>query len=155
MTERNEYGERINPRIYMGSKIVGYLFLISAVILVVQAVLSLLSVYGIIQVMPFSEYLSGPSWIVEAFEGFFLMTVITSFAFAAIAIVCYIGILREQEWAGGIALILMGLVAFTMVMHLIINPGLFGSLNMVLEICVFAIALLSTTYIIKNFKRFD
>ena len=155
MAKRDEHGERINPRIYMGSKIVGYLFLASSVILIVQALLSILSVYGVIQIMPFSEYLSCPSYIVAAFEGFFLMTVITCIAFAAIAIVCYVGINQEQEWAGGIALILMGLVAFTMVMHLIINRGLFGTINMILEITVFAIALLSAMYIIKNFKRFD
>jgi len=105
--------------------------------------------------MPFSEYLSGPSYIVEAFEGFFLMTVITSLAYAAIGIICFVGLLREQEWAAGISLILMGLVAFTMVMHLVINAGLFGSVNLVLEITVFGIALLSSAYIAKNFKRFD
>lgn len=153
--KRDKYGERIKPRIYVGSKIVGYLFLISSIILCIQSILALLSVYGIIEIMPFAEFLSGPSYIVDAFEGFFLMSTLTTLAFASIGIVCFVGIQREQEWAAGISLILMGLIAFTMVMHLIINPGLFGSLNMVLEIVVFGIALLSNAYIAKNFKRFD
>ncbi|NVM54507.1 MAG: hypothetical protein HWN66_12455 [Candidatus Helarchaeota archaeon] len=155
MVERNEHGERINPRIYVGSKIVGYLYLGLSMILIVQGIISLLSVYGIIQVMPFSEYLSGPEYIVDAFEGFFLMNIILIFAFAAIGIICTVGILKEQEWGGGISLVLMGLVALTMVVHFIINPGIFGSLNLVLEIIIFGIALFSSMYVIRNFKRFD
>lgn len=155
MVERDKYGERIKPRVYVGSKIVGYLFLASSAILLVQGILSLLSVYGILQLMPFAEYLSGPSYIVQAFEGFFFIGVITTFAFAAIGVVCTVGILQEQEWGGGISLILMGLVALTMVMHLVINPGIFGSINLVLEIVVFGIAITSCAYIAKNFKRFD
>jgi hypothetical protein len=153
--ERDKHGERKKARIYIGSKIVGYLFLVISIILIIQAVLSILSVYGIIQVMPFAEYLSGPLNIVNAFVGFFLMNSILIIAFAAIGIICTVGLLQEQEWGGGISLILMGLVSLTMIMHLVINPGIFGSLNLVLEIIVFGIAVLSSAYLAKNFKRFD
>jgi len=153
--ERDKHGERKKARIYIGSKIVGYLFLAVAIILIFQAVLSILNVFGIITIMPFSQYLSGPSYIVQAFEGFFLISVITTLAFAVIAIVCTVGLLQEQEWAAGIALILLGLVGFTMAMHFLINPGVVGSLTLILEIIVFGIVAFSSAYIAKNFKRYD
>ena len=155
MVERDKYGERIKPRIYVGSKIVGYLFLGLSIILIILAIFSILTVYGIVQIMSFAPLLGGPSYIIEAFRGFFLITSITTIAFATIGFICTIGVLQEQEWAAGISLILMGLIAVTMVMHLVINPGLFGSLGIVLEIVSFGIALLSCVYIAKNFKRFD
>ncbi|MHA1266580.1 MAG: hypothetical protein ACTSRS_15195 [Candidatus Helarchaeota archaeon] len=154
MTQRDRYGERINPRVYTGSKIVGYLYLILAVILVVQSIISILNIYGVISIMPFAELLSGPSYIVQAFEGFFLMIAVMEMAFAAIGLICFIGILREQEWAAGISLVLMGLIALTMLMHLILTPAL-GALNIVLEAITFGIAILSSVYVMKNFKRFD
>ena len=147
--------ERRKLRVYDGSIIVGYLFLAISVILIIQAILGLLSVYGIIQTMPFSQYLSGPSYIVQAFEGFFLISVIITFAFAAIGVICYVGLIQEQEWGGGISLILMGLVTLTMVLHLVVTPGVFGALNMVLESIVFGIAVLSSVYVIKHFKRLE
>jgi hypothetical protein len=153
--ERDKHGERKKARIYVGSKIVGYLFAAIAVILIVQAILNILSAYGILPIGHIFTYLSGPSYIVAAIEGFFLIGVITTIAFAVIAFVCTVGLLQEQEWAAGIALILMGLVAFTMVLHLVINPGLFGSFSLVLEIIVFGIAIMSCAYIAKNFKRYD
>ncbi len=155
MTKKDKFGERINPRIYVGSKIVGYLFLVLSFTLLIQAILSILTVYGVIEVSGFAPLLGGPSYIVDTFKGFFLISALTTIAFAAISVVCTVGILREQEWAAGISLILMGLIAFTMVMHLVINPGVFGDLGLVLEIVAFAIALLSSVYVIKNFKRFD
>ena len=155
MSKKDKYGERINPRIFVGSTIVGYLFLGLALILIIQAILSVLSIYGVITVMPFATLLSGPSYIVQAFEGFLLMIAITEIAFGVVGVVCTVGILQEQEWAAGISLILMGLVALTMVLHLVINPGVFGPANLVLEIIAFAIAVLSSAYIIKHFKRFD
>ncbi|MHA1324625.1 MAG: hypothetical protein ACTSRL_17685 [Candidatus Helarchaeota archaeon] len=154
MTQRDRYGERINPRVYTGSKIVGYLYLILAVILVVQSIISILNIYGVISIMPFAELLSGPSYIVQAFEGLFLMIAVMEMAFAAIGLICFIGILREQEWAAGISLVLMGLIALTMLMHLILTPAL-GALNIVLEAITFGIAILSSVYVMKNFKRFD
>ncbi len=155
MTKKDKYGERINPRIYIGSKIVGYLFLALALILLIQAIISILTVYGVLQVSGFAPLMGGPSYIVDAFKGFFLISALTTIAFGGIGVVCTVGILQEQEWAAGISLILMGLISFTMVMHLVINPGVFGALNLVLEIIAFGIALLSSVYIIKHFKRFD
>ena len=153
--ERNKFGERKKTRVYVGSKIVGYLFLGITAILIVQATLGLLSLFGITTIMPFSVYLTGPAYIVQAFEGFFIISQIITLAFAAIGFVCFVGLLREQEWAAGISLILLGLVAVNMILHLVINPGIFGSLNLILEIIVFGIAAVCIAYIVKNFKRFD
>ena len=111
--------------------------------------------YGITTIMPFSVYLTGPSYIVQAFEGFFLTAMILTLSLAAIGFVCFVGLAREQEWAAGISIILLGLIAVTMAGHLVLNPGIFGALNLILEIIVFGIAALSMAYIVKHFKRFD
>jgi len=153
--ERDKHGERKVIITDTGSKLIGYLFLVIAAILILQAVLNILSAYGILPIGHIFMYLSGPSYIVEAIEGFFLINVITTLAFAVIAIVCTVGLLRLQEWAAGISLILMGLIAFTMICHLIINPGLFGSVSLVLEIVAFGISILGSAYLSKNFKRYD
>ncbi len=153
--ERDKFGERKNPRVYGGSAIVGWLFLVIAVILIVQAILNVLSAYGYLPFGHIFTFLSGPSYIVAAIQGFFITSVIMTIAFAVIAIICWVGLLRLQEWAGGISLILMGLVALTMVLHLVINPGIFGSLSLVLEIISFGIAVMCCAYIAKNFKRYD
>ena len=155
MTKRDEHGERKKARIYVGSKIVGYLFLIIAVLLIVKAVLNILSAYGILPMGHIFTYLSGPPTIVAAIEGFFLIGRIMTIAFAVIAIVCTVGLVQEQEWAAGISLILMGLVALTMILDVVVNPGIFGALNLILEFIVFGIAAFSCAYITKNFKRYD
>jgi len=153
--ERNNYGERKVRLTSTGSKIVGYAFLVIAAILIIEAIINILSAYGILPVGHIFTYLSGPSYIVEAIKGFFIMTVITTIAFGVIAIVATVGLLQEQEWAAGISLILMGLVAFTMVCHLIINPGILGSISLALEIAAFGISLCCAAYLAKNFKRYD
>ena len=153
--ERDTHGERKKARIYMGSTVVGWLFLAIAVILIVQAILNVLSAFGILPVGHIFTYLSGPSAIVAAIQGFFITGIIITLAFAVVAIVSTIGLLQEQEWAGGIALILMGLIATTMFLHLILLQGILGSLSLVFDIAAFGIAVLSSVYIIKNFKRYD
>ncbi len=154
-TTRDKQEERKKSRIYVGSTIVSYLFLAIAAILIVQAIINILSAFGILPVGHIFTYLSGPSYIVAAIQGFFIINVIITLAFAVIAIISTVGLLQEQEWAGGIALILMGLIALMMVLHLVINPGIFGSLSLILEIIAFGIAILSSAYLAKNFKRLD
>ncbi|MFX1293364.1 MAG: hypothetical protein ACFFD2_00700 [Promethearchaeota archaeon] len=153
--ERNKFGERKKARIYIGSKIVGWLFLAIAAILVIQAITNILSAYGILPMGHIFTYLSGPSAIVAAVRGFFMTGIILTLAFAVIAIISTLGLLKEQEWAGGISLILMGLIATIMVLHLILTPGMLGPLNLIFDIITFGIAVMSSAYIAKNFKRYD
>ena len=153
--ERDKYGERKVRLTNTGSKIIGYSFLVIAVILIVQAIINILSAFGILPVGHIFTLYGAPSYIVEAIEGFFFINVITTLAFAVIAIICTVGLIRMQEWAAGISLVLMGLIAFTMICHLIINPGIFGSLSLVLEIVAFGLSLLCSAYLAKNFKRYD
>ncbi len=147
--------ERKKARIYVGSKIVSYLFIAVAGILIAEAIINILSAFGILPTGQIFTLLSGPSSVVAAIQGFFIIGVITTIAFAVIALISAIGLAQEQEWAGGIALILLGLIAFTMVLHLVINPGIFGTLSLVLEIAAFGIAVLCSAYLAKNFKRLD
>ncbi|MHA1278414.1 MAG: hypothetical protein ACTSQI_16640 [Candidatus Helarchaeota archaeon] len=153
--EQVKHGERKKARVYMGSTIVGWLFLAIAGILIVQAILNILSAFGILPTGHIFTYLSGPSEIVAAIQSFFITGIVLTLAFAIIAIISTVGLLQEQEWAGGIALILMGLIATTMLLHLILLQGILGSLSLIFDIAAFAIAVLSSVYIAKNFKRFD
>jgi len=153
--KRDKFGERKVRLTSTGSKLIGYAFLVIAVILILEAIINILSAYGILPVGHIFIYLSGPSYIVEAIKGFFIITVLTTIAFGVIAIISTVGLLQEQEWAAGISLILMGLIAFSMICHLLINPGILGSLSLALEIAAFGISLCCSAYLAKNFKRYD
>ncbi|MFX1294926.1 MAG: hypothetical protein ACFFD2_08765 [Promethearchaeota archaeon] len=153
--ERNKFGEKKKIRIYIDSKIIGWFFLAIAVILIVQAIINTLSAYSILPMGHIFTYLSDPSAIVTVVREFFITSIILTITFAFIAIICFVELTRAQEWSAGIALTLMGLIATTIILHLINTPCMLGTLSLIFDIITFGIAVMISAHIVKNFKRFD
>ncbi|MHA1269173.1 MAG: hypothetical protein ACTSPY_05240 [Candidatus Helarchaeota archaeon] len=152
MAEKEKHEKRLP--MFFGNKITACLFLITTILLLFQAITTVLGAYGIIPYGYLPIILSGSPDLVSSIYGFFLQTVILTICFAAVSFICFIGIYKQQEWAAGIALILTALISITMLMHLLLSYNIFGFMNTVIEYVIFFISTIACGYIIKNFKKY-
>ncbi|MBD3227812.1 MAG: hypothetical protein GF329_06455 [Candidatus Lokiarchaeota archaeon] len=139
---------------FFGNKLTALAFLITAILLLFQAITTVLGAYGVIPYGTLPSILTGSLVLTQAIYGFFLTTVILTISFAGVSLICFVGIYRQQEWAAGISLILTGLICISMIAHLTLSFVVFGWLNAIIEWVIFAISAIACGYIIKNFKKY-
>ncbi|MHA1231245.1 MAG: hypothetical protein ACTSRP_14390 [Candidatus Helarchaeota archaeon] len=152
MSKEEKYEKRLP--MFFGNKLAAFAFFINTLLLLTQSVITILGAYGIIPYGTLPIILSGSPELVKTIYGFFFQTVIFTICLAAISLICFVGIFRQQEWAAGISLILLGLICVNMLMHLIFSFNLFGFANTLLEFIIFGISAIACGYIIKNFKKY-
>jgi len=152
--KKQEVKEEKRLPMFFGNKLTAFSFLLNTILLLFQAITTILGAYGYIPYGNLPNILTGSPDLVSVIYGFFLQTVIMTICFAVISFICFIGIYQQQEWAAGISLILTGLICVTMVMHLILSFNLFGFLNTLIEFIILSISAIACGYIIKNFKKY-
>ena len=152
MSEKKEHEKKLP--MFFGNKLTAFMFFINMILLLIQAITTILGAFGIIPYGNLPNILTGSPELINTIYGFFLQTVILTICFAAVSFICFVGIYQQQEWAAGIALILTGLICVNMLIHLLLSFNLFGALNTVIEFIIFAISAIACGYIIKNFEKY-